>query len=67
MQHKKMIEHGMSNLSERQKKIVTMAFGIDGDKPCSTNKIAKRTKISRSAVLKELRTALFILKENIKQ
>jgi RNA polymerase sigma factor (sigma-70 family) len=67
MQYKQIIDQGMNNLSDRQKAIITMAFGIDGDKPSSTNKISKKTKISRSAVLKELRSALFILKENIKQ
>lgn len=67
MEYRQMIEASMNCLSDKQRKIVTMAFGIDGDKPSSTNKIAKQTKISRSAVLKELRSALFVLRENIKQ
>jgi RNA polymerase sporulation-specific sigma factor len=67
MQNKQMIEETMKYLSNKQRQIITMAFGIDGDKPCSTNKIARRAKISRTSVLRELRSAICILKENIKQ
>jgi RNA polymerase sigma factor (sigma-70 family) len=66
-QHRKIIEDSLPLLSDKQQKIVSLAFGIDGDKPYSTNKIAKKIKLSRSAVLRELQLALNILKENIKQ
>lgn len=67
MQYKEIITESMKSLSEKQKKIVSLAFGMNGDKPQSINKVAKKIKMSRSAVIKDLKVALFILKEKIKQ
>lgn len=63
----KLINDNLSSLSERQRVILTMAFGLDDDPPCSTNKIAKRTNLSRSTVLREMKMAFAHLREKIKQ
>lgn len=62
-----LINKNLLSLSERQRTILSMAFGLDDDPPCSTNKIAKKTNLSRSTVLREMRLAFAHLRENIKQ
>jgi RNA polymerase sigma factor (sigma-70 family) len=66
-QTKKMIEDNLSSLPERQRDIIRMAFGLDDKSPCSTNKISKKTNMSRSTVIREMKLALNSLRENIKQ
>lgn len=61
-----LINNNLKYLSEKQKEILSLAFGFN-DKICSINKIAKKTNLSRSAVLKEYKAALNTLKEHIKQ
>jgi RNA polymerase sigma factor (sigma-70 family) len=63
----KLIHENLSLLSDKQKIIITMAFGLGDDPPASTNKIAKKTNLSRSAVLREMKMAFAHLRENIKQ
>ncbi len=63
----RLIHQGLSLLSDRQKTILSMAFGLEDDPPYSTNKIAKKTNLSRSTVLREMRMAFAHMRENIKQ
>lgn len=62
-----MLDGAIQYLSEKQKNIITMLFGLDDSKPCSVNKVAKNTNLSRSAVLKEYKSAINILREHSKQ
>lgn len=62
-----LISENFKHLSENQKQIISLAFGFEHAKSFSINKIAKKTNLSRSAVLKEYKSAINILKEHIKQ
>ncbi len=63
----KLINENLATLSERQRSILSMAFGLDDDPPYSINKIAKKTNLSRSIVLREMKMAFAHLREKIKQ
>ena len=56
----------LSILSADQKAIINLAYGFDGDKPMSINKICKKLGISRLSCIKTINSALSIMKENIK-
>ena len=59
--------HGaLSILTPEQKNIIDLAFGFDGDKPMSINKICKKLSISRLSCIKTINSALSMMKENIK-
>jgi RNA polymerase sigma factor (sigma-70 family) len=59
--------HGaISLLTNDQKEVVNLAFGFDGDKPMSINKICKKLNISRLSCIKTINSALSTMKENIK-
>lgn len=59
--------HGaVSMLSSEQKDVINLAFGFDGDKPMSINKICKKLSISRLSCIKTINSALSTMKENIK-
>lgn len=60
------LETATNLLSKDQKKIIDMAFGFNGDKPLSINKICKKLNISRVNCVKEINSALALIKENIK-
>jgi len=60
------IHETLSSLSEDQKKIIKLLYGLNGDKPMSINKVCKMLNISRSSCIKTVKTALSIMKENIK-
>jgi RNA polymerase sigma factor (sigma-70 family) len=60
------IHKTLSSLSEDQKKIIKLLYGLNGDKPMSINKVCKMLNISRSSCIKTVKTALSIMKENIK-
>lgn len=60
------ISNALNDLSEEQKTVVSLAFGLDGDKPLSINKICKKMNISRANCLKLIKNSLAALKENIK-
>lgn len=66
-QSKKIINDNLSALPEKQRAILEMAFGLNDEPPYSTNKISKRTNMTRSAVLKEMKSAFSKLRESIKQ
>lgn len=56
----------LSYLSDEQKEIVCMAYGINCEKPVSINKICKQKNISRPSCIKAINAALSAMKENIK-
>lgn len=59
------ISSAMSKLSEQQQEAISLAYGLDGDKPLSINKICKKMNLSRSVIIKTLDSALFSMKENV--
>lgn len=59
--------HGaVSLLSKEQKDIINLAFGFEGDKPMSINKICKQLSISRLSCIKTINHALSFMKDKIK-
>ena len=60
------IKETLPLLSEEQKQIVSLAYGLDGDKPKSINKICKELKISRANCIKAIKSSISIMRENIK-
>lgn len=60
------IHDALSLLTKEQKEIIHLAYGFDGDKPMSINKICKRLSISRLSCIKTINNALSLMKENIK-
>lgn len=60
------IEEAMNTLTEEQKTIINLAYGFDGDKPLSINKICKKLNISRSKCIKSINASLSTLKDRIK-
>jgi RNA polymerase sigma factor (sigma-70 family) len=53
-------------LTKDQQEIVCLAYGLDGDKPLSMNKISRKLGLSRLNCLKLLDTALSTMRDNIK-
>lgn len=60
------IQGAISKLSNEQREVINLAFGFDGDKPMSINKICKKLSISRLSCIKTINGALSLMKENIK-
>ena len=60
------VQQAVSNLTAEQKEIISLAFGFDGDKPMSINRICKKLNISRLSCIKTINSALSAMKENIK-
>lgn len=59
--------HGaLAILTPEQKSIIDLAFGFDGDKPMSINKICKKLSISRLSCIKTINSALSTMKDNLK-
>lgn len=65
-QANKAIQNVRAFLSTEQREIIDLAFGFDGDKQMSINKICKKLSISRLSCIKTINSALSIMKENIK-
>jgi len=61
-----LVQSAMSSLTEEQKQIISVAYGLDGDKELSINKICKKLNLSRANVKKTLDGAMDLLKESIK-
>jgi RNA polymerase sigma factor (sigma-70 family) len=59
------IDLAMAALTNDQKEIIGLAYGIDGDKPMSINKICKKLNISRVSCVKTINNALSSMKSNI--
>lgn len=60
------VQQAVSTLTSEQREIINLAFGFDGDKPMSINKICKKLSISRLSCIKTINSALSAMKENIK-
>lgn len=52
-------------LTDKQKEITNLAYGLDSDRPMSINKICKQLNISRLNCIKLIDTAILSMKENI--
>jgi RNA polymerase sigma factor (sigma-70 family) len=61
----KAVQSAMEYLNKEQKDIINFAYGFDGDKPLSINKICKKLNISRLNCIKTINNALSVLKQNI--
>lgn len=59
------VQTAMKHLNKEQKDIINLAFGFDGDKPLSINKICKKMNMSRLNCIKAIGSALNVLKQNI--
>lgn len=60
------VQDALSILSKEQQEIIGLAYGFDGDKPMSINKICKKLGVSRLSCIKTINNALSLMKENIK-
>ena len=60
------IQGAVSVLTSEQREVISLAYGFDGDKPMSINKICKKLNISRLSCIKTINSALSLMKENIK-
>lgn len=60
------IQNALALLSNEQREIINLAYGFDGDKPMSINKICKKLNISRLSCIKTVDAALSMMKEHIK-
>jgi RNA polymerase sigma factor (sigma-70 family) len=60
------IQNVTALLSDEQKEIIELAYGFDGDKPMSINKICKKLNISRPHCVKVINSALSLMKDHIK-
>lgn len=66
IQDTRAVQSVMAQLNATQKAVVELAFGFDGDKPMSINKICKKLGMSRLNCVKVLNGALSTMKDNIK-
>jgi len=62
----KEIKLAMEKLDENQKKLIDLAYGVNGDKPMSVSKICKKMKLTRFHCKKAIDNALDVLKNNIR-
>lgn len=60
------VHDALSVLTKEQKEIISLAYGFDGDKPMSINKICKKLSISRLSCIKTINSSLSMMKEHIK-
>jgi RNA polymerase sigma factor (sigma-70 family) len=60
------INNALFSLSEGQREVINLAYGFDGDKPMSINKICKKLNLSRLSCIKTINSALSFMKDNIK-
>lgn len=60
------VRDAMGVLAGRQKKIVELYFGFDGNKPMNISRICKAMKIQRNKCLEIISNALEVLKGSIK-
>ena len=60
------VQGALASLNNDQKTVISLAFGFDGEKPMSINKICKKLSISRLNCIKTINGALSTMKENIK-
>lgn len=60
------IQNAFTSLNDVQKQIINLAYGLEGDKPMSVNKICKKLNISRLNCIKIMNNALSAMKDTIK-
>jgi RNA polymerase sigma factor (sigma-70 family) len=60
------IQDAAELLNSEQQEVISLAFGFDGGKPMSINKICKKLGMSRLSCIKTMNGALSIMRENIK-
>jgi RNA polymerase sigma factor (sigma-70 family) len=60
------IKSVFSLLTKEQQEVINLAYGIDGEKPMSINKICKKLNISRINCIKMINTSLSVMKEHIR-
>lgn len=60
------IQGAIALLNNEQKEVISLAYGFDGDKPMSINKICKKLGISRLSCIKTINSALSVMRDNIK-
>ncbi len=60
------VHNVLFSLTKEQQEIINLAYGFDGDKPMSINKICKKLNISRLNCIKTINNALSLMKENIR-
>ena len=63
---KSAIADAINLLNDEQQKIMCMAFGLEGDRPMSVNKICRSLRIPRAICVKEMENSINAIKENIK-
>lgn len=56
----------INKLTEQQKNVISLVYGLDNDKPMSINRVCKKLGMSRLNCVKLINTALVSMKENIK-
>jgi RNA polymerase sigma factor (sigma-70 family) len=60
------IKNVINKLTSEQQEIINMAYGLDGNKPMSVNKICKKIGKTRQKCLSEMNSAFHVMKSNIK-
>jgi RNA polymerase sigma factor (sigma-70 family) len=60
------LEKAIEFLPDAQKKIISLFYGLEGNKPLSINQICLELGISRSSCVKNMNNALGILRNNFK-
>jgi RNA polymerase sigma factor (sigma-70 family) len=60
------VQSAVSHLTQEQREIVSLAFGFEGKKPMSINKICKQYGISRLNCIKIIKGAMANMKEKIR-
>lgn len=66
LQTNQAVQFALDRLDDQQKEIINLAYGLDGDKPVSINKICKKLGISRLNCIKIINSALASMREHIK-
>lgn len=60
------IQAALASLTEEQRNVINLAYGFDGDKPMSINKICKKLNITRLSCLKTINSAHSSMKGSIR-
>lgn len=60
------VQTALASLTDEQRNVVNLAYGFDGDKPMSINKICKKLNITRLSCIKTINGALSSMKGSIK-
>jgi RNA polymerase sigma factor (sigma-70 family) len=61
-----LIDGAVKNLSDENKEMIDLLFGLEDDQPISINKICKKLKITRTVCLHRINDVLDLIKNNIK-